>query len=329
MFGRLQAAIVMLAIGAGTAIAAAPPPPAPPVDHHQHLLSPAMLHQGQQVIDAKKLVGMLDAAGIQRAVLLSNAYRFGNPMLATPIPDEYARVAAENDWTANEAAKYPQRLVAFCGFNPLKEYALRELARCSRDPRFGRGIKLQFGNSDVNLEDPTDISMLRRLFRAANTERLAIVVHLRPSEAADRPWGAAQAQIFLDELLAAAPDVVVQVAHLAGGGGGALESGADAALNVFAGAYIRKDPRVRNLWFDVSGITGGADSAARAPKIVQLLRLIGTQHLLYGSDGGDPTDPPAKAALAAFRKLPLLPVELRAIEGNVAPYLRAPNPRAR
>jgi hypothetical protein len=55
-----------------------------------------------------------------------------------------------------------------------------------------------------------------------------------------------------------------------------------------------------------------------------LLRSIGTKHLLYGSDGGDPTDPPAKAALEAFRRLPLTSYELRAIEGNVAPYLASP-----
>ncbi len=316
---RRLAAWLMACIGG---VAAAATPAAPPVDHHQHLLSPAMIAPGQKPIDAKTLIAALDAAGIRRAVILSNAYRFGSPQFAVPNPDEYSRVIAENDWTAREAAKYPKRLVAFCGFNPLKEYALRELARCARDPRFGRGIKLQFGNSDVDLDDPTDIAMLRRLFRVANTERLALVIHLRPSESRQRPYGAAQARVFLDQLLTQAPDVVVQIAHLGGGGGGSLETAAEEALAVFAAAFIQNDPRVRNLWFDVSGITGGADAAARAPKIAQLLRAIGTKHLLYGSDGGDPTDPPAKEALASLRKLPLSATELRAIEGNVAPYLK-------
>src|SRR3954465_12229750 len=85
-----------------------------PVDHHQHLLSPAMIQPGQQPITAARLVDALDAAGIRRAVILSNAYRIGSPQFAVPNPDEYARVIAENDWTAREAAKYPKRLVAFC-----------------------------------------------------------------------------------------------------------------------------------------------------------------------------------------------------------------------
>jgi predicted TIM-barrel fold metal-dependent hydrolase len=315
---RLAGTILfLLFLRVSPATAAAPVP----VDHHQHLLGAAMTAPGHQPIDARKLIEALDAAGIDRAVVLSNAFRFGSPLLRNPIPDEYARVVAENDWTANEAAKYPRRLVAFCSFNPLKEYALGELARCARDPRFGRGLKLQFGNSDVDLDDPVDIAIMRRVFRAANAERMALVVHLRPAESRGRPFGAAQARVFIDELLAAAPDVVVQVAHLAGGGGGALEPAAEQALAVFVQAFMARDPRVRQLYLDVAGITGGADSAARAPRIALHLRGIGAAHLLYGSDGGDPTDPPALAALDAFRRLPLAPAELRAIEGNVAPYL--------
>ena len=304
----MRAGIAPWLVSLALAASAVGAPPPVPVDHHQHLLSPALVQAGQPPITAATLIASLDAAGIKRAVILSNAYRV--------VPDEYHRVVAENDWTAREAAKYPKRLVAFCGFNPLKDYALGELARCARDPRFGRGIKLQFGNSGVDLEDPVDLAMLRRVFRAANAAGMAIVVHVVPSQA--------RARIFLDELLPAAPDVVVQIAHLGGGGGGALEPAAEQALTVFAAAFTSNDPRVNRLYFDVSGITGGADAAARAGKIAQLLRLIGTKHLLYGSDGGDPTDPPPKDALAAFRKLPLMPVELRAIEGNVAPYLATP-----
>jgi len=311
----LTAILVSAAVIAGAQSA-----PPVPVDHHQHLLSKTMVAPGQKPITAADLVASLDAAGIQRAVLLSNAYRIGSPF-ADAVKDEYARVIAENDWTASEAAKYPKRLIAFCSFNPLKDYALEELARCARDKRFGRGIKLHIGNSDVDLDDPTDIAMLRRVFRAANAAHMALVVHLRPSESRGRPYGAAQARVFIDELLATAPDVVVQIAHLAGGGGGSLEPAAEEALAVFADAFTRGDPRVRNLYLDASGVTGGTDSAARAPAIAQRLRAIGTRHLLYGSDGGDPTDPPPKAALASFRKLPLTPAELRALEGNVAPYL--------
>jgi predicted TIM-barrel fold metal-dependent hydrolase len=290
----------------------------PPVDHHQHLLAKEMTEQGQKPIDAKAMIAMLDAAGVRRAVLLSNAYRYGNPGALTT-NDEYARVMAENDWTAREAAKYPQRLVAFCGFNPLKEYALSELNRCARDRRFGRGIKLQFGSSDVNLDDPTDIALLRRVFRAANANKLAIVVHLRTRRAA--PFGAAQATTFIDEVIAEAPDVVVQIAHFAGGGS-PNDPPADEALGVFAAAIARAEPRVRNVYFDTALIAPADVTPVRAAFVAQKIREMGTKRILYGSDGGDPTDPPAKQMLAAFRKLPLTAAEFKAIESNVAPYLK-------
>jgi len=48
----------------------------------------------------------LDAAGIRRAVVLSVAYSFSNPN-KPPVPNEYAMVKAENDWTGEQVAKYP------------------------------------------------------------------------------------------------------------------------------------------------------------------------------------------------------------------------------
>jgi hypothetical protein len=64
-------------------------------------------------------------------------------------------------------ARYPERLRAFCSFNPLEDYALEELARYARDPVLRRGIKLHLGNSDVQLDNPAHAEQLRRVFRAA------------------------------------------------------------------------------------------------------------------------------------------------------------------
>src|SRR5262245_27642748 len=95
---------------------------APAVDHHQHLFShtAVALAPGTTVVTADDLVRLLDLAGIRRATILSIAYQFGNPN-RPPIDDEYARVQAENDWTSREVARFPDRLIGFCGVNPLKE----------------------------------------------------------------------------------------------------------------------------------------------------------------------------------------------------------------
>jgi len=107
----------------------------PLIDYHQHLLSPsaAKLASIPAPFTGRDLVGRLDAAGIRRAVVLSLAYQYGNPN-RPPVKEEYARVKEENDWTARQVAEFPCRLRAFCGVDPLKEYALVEIARCAKDP---------------------------------------------------------------------------------------------------------------------------------------------------------------------------------------------------
>jgi hypothetical protein len=48
-------------------------------------------------------------------------------------------------------------LRGFCRFNPLRAYALRELARCAQDPGLRYGIKRHFGNSVVGLDNPEHV----------------------------------------------------------------------------------------------------------------------------------------------------------------------------
>ena len=155
--------------------------PAPKVDHHQHLFSPAAGalvtgHANSPGISAKDLIALLDLAGIPRALVLSVAYTWGSANRT--VENEYEKVKAENDWTSQQVAQYPKRLRAFCSFNPLKEYALEELARCTRDPRLRVGLKLHFGNSDVDLENPQDVEKVRKIFQAANDRHMPIVVHM-------------------------------------------------------------------------------------------------------------------------------------------------------
>lgn len=154
--------------------------PAPAVDHHQHLFSPAtrVLSPTVKPVSADDLIGFLDEAGIRRAVVFSIAYLYGNPNRPT-VDDEYAEVKAENDWTSVQVARHADRLRGFCGVNPLKPYAIAEIMRCAADPSLRFGVKLHFGNSDVNLLDPQHRTTLEAVFRTANQHRMAIVVHLR------------------------------------------------------------------------------------------------------------------------------------------------------
>jgi uncharacterized protein len=269
------------------------------------------------------VVALLDAAGIRRALVLSGAYLYGSPRRsAESVEDEYARVRAENDWTGAQAALYPDRLRAFCSVNPLKAYALDELARCAGSPQLRHGVKLHLGNSDVQLHLPAHLEQLQRLFRAANEHRLAILVHLRASISRGRPYGAAQARLFLERLLPLVPDVPVQVAHLAGTGPGYDDPPADRAMAVLAEAVQQGDPRTSRLWFDVATVATPTISAESAALVARRIRQAGVERVLYGSDAAAGDNLRPREGWAAFRGLPLTEDELARIAANVAPYLR-------
>jgi predicted TIM-barrel fold metal-dependent hydrolase len=300
--------------------------PAPAADHHQHVFSPEAVMLltggvgGQQPITAKDVIAHLNKAGIRRAVLLSVGYMYGSPLRT--VEDEYAKVRAENDWTGAEGAAYPKRLRAFCGINPLKPYALDELERCARNPNLRRGIKLHFGNSDVQVDDPTHLEQLRRIFSAANMHRMTIVVHMRASISLKRPYGAAQARVFLEQLLPLASNIDVQVAHLAGTGPGYDDPPSDAAMAVLAEAIERRDKRTRRLWFDIASSVDVDISTANAALVVKRIRQVGVKRILYGSDAAAGANLRPRESWAAFRKLPLTATEFNRIAKNVAPYFR-------
>jgi predicted TIM-barrel fold metal-dependent hydrolase len=319
MHFRLCTALMVLLFLLGTQSAQTPI-----TDYHQHLFSPeaGALVSGKPDspgISARDLIALLDAAGIQRALVLSMAYTWGKASRA-PVENEYEHVKAENDWTAKQVAQYPNRLRAFCSFNPLKPYALDELKRCSKDPQLHYGLKLHFGNSDVDLDNANDVAQVKKIFQTANGYHMPILVHLHTSFDMKRKYGADEARVFLNELLSAAPDVPVQIAHLAGAGG--FDAATDAALSVFTDAITRHDARMKNVWFDVTVVVRSNTSADELQKIAARIRQIGVERVLYGSDAA--TNPAAypKAGWAAFQRLPLTSDEFRVIANNVTPYMR-------
>jgi len=300
-------------------------------DYHQHVFSAEDIKLAGPdsklvPLDAKGVIELLDAAGIRKGTLLSIAYMYGKP--GRQVDDEIGQVRRENDWTIAEAARYPGRLVAFCSFNPLKDYALQELKRCAAAGATVRGIKLHFGNSDIQLDDPSHVARLREVFAAANAARLAIVVHMRASISKNRPYGARQARIFLEQLLPAAPDVPVQVAHMAGAGPGYEDPPAREAMAVLAEAAAKGDSRTRKLWVDVASIVDPGISADNTQLVVKTIRQVGVKRVLYGTDAAQGDNLRPGASWAAFRKLPLTAAEFAQIAANVPPYFAGPAPTA-
>ena len=245
----------------------------PVVDFHQHFFHPAEtgLAKDSGTVTAKELIEYLDAAKIRRALVLSVAYQFGNPN-RPPVENEYAKVRAENDWTSQQVSLYPDRLRGFCGVNPLREYAVKEVERCAADSRLRYGLKLHFGNSDVDLDNPEHVAKLTTVFREADRRGMAIVVHMHASVTRGRPYGARQAQVFLDKVLPATPHVFVQIAHLCGVGG--YDAPVDQAVGVFVDAIERHDPRMDRVYFDISGMLGSVVLKESGSRIATRVRQL-------------------------------------------------------
>jgi len=293
--------------------------PPPRYAAHQHLISPAFARIVEQPeLDGAALLKMLDAAGIERGVVLSMGYSFGDERKAAKVPDPDAAARDENDWTSRQVVMSKGRLLGFCSVNPLRDAALAEIGRCLTLPGIV-GLKLHFGNSGVTLRDSAMAQRMEQVFVLANARHAAIVVHLRSRTGT--PYGREDAQLFLDRLLPRAPDVVVQVAHLAGTAG--FPDYAEEAMEVFASAIERGDTRTRNLYFDQTGVATAESTPDEGVRAARMIRRVGAARVFFGSDMPVGGNPPPRESWAMFRaKVPLTAAEMRTIAGNEPGYAR-------
>jgi uncharacterized protein len=264
-------------------------------------------------ITAEKIIEVLDDAGIRYATVLSTAYWFGDPEKPLAEADRIAGTRAENDWVIAQTRKYPDRLIPFCGVNPVADYAIAEMERCAA---MGiRGMKIH-RNSKFDPGRPADLERLKQFFRAANRLGLAIVVHLRGDP-----------NFYIDQIFPEAPDIPIQVAHMGSGW---------AVAELFADAIEAGKPGTRNLWFDWTqalpieglwgygpseGLSGTVSPAAKA-EVAGIMRRIGLQRILYGTDmplAWNPT--PRDWWRKTILTLPLTDEEIANIADNLPPYL--------
>lgn len=316
----LKRIILTIRLAAGAALSQTPV-----ADHHQHVFSQPMAEfQKITPISGSDVVKLLDEAGIQRAVLLSTAFSYGRP--GREPQNEYEKVREENDWVASQAAMYPRRLIAFCSFNPLKDYALTELARCAKNPGTRRGLKLHFGNSDVQVANAEHLEKIKAVFREANRHGMTIVMHFRASFSKNRPYGPDEARALVDHLLPLMTKGTLQLAHLGSAGPGYNDDKIDAFMDALVGALGQNSrSKVRGrLWFDLTTVAHPSNSPERSAMVAKRIRQIGADRILYGTDAVLPggSNLPPKASWAEFSKIGLTQDELKKIAANRAPYFR-------
>ena len=315
----LALAVVPLLAACSTTPATAPVAPrtAPLVDYHQHLVDPGfapIVKMPER--DGAKLVAELDAAGIERALVLSVGYSFADERKALTDPDKLTR--EQNDWTSAEVVKNAPRLIGFCSANPLRPVALEELERCLGLPGM-TGIKVHLGNAGITLRDATHLARMQQLFALAQRRRAPVLIHMRARGGTN--YGAEDAQLFLDKIVANAPDIEIVVAHLGASGPG-YSSQHDEVMAVFGAAAERKDPRMNNVFFDVSSNVTDDITPADAALVVQRIRQVGPKRILYGSDLSAPGGSITRGWEIFRTKLSLTPEELQQIINNRTRFAR-------
>jgi predicted TIM-barrel fold metal-dependent hydrolase len=309
---------------------------APPADHHMHVWS----EDGRDVLlrllgelrddppeqvptfDAGQVIEQLDAAGIEQGVLLSTAYFFGSPDVE--VEDERRKVREENDWVSDQAARHPERLVAFFGVDPLADYARDVAERCADEPRCA-GMKLHLANSDVDFHAPADVERLRSVFAAAGDLDLAVVVHLQTR---NEDFGGEEVDVFVDEVLPAAHGVPVQVAHM--GGSSDFDAVARRSVEAFTRAFDDHPERTRNVFFDM-GLVPRLPARAREGSaqrrryeemnraFVEAVREVGPDRVVFGTDF--PEAQPPSYVRGLREALDMTEGELADLLDDRAPYL--------
>jgi predicted TIM-barrel fold metal-dependent hydrolase len=276
----------------------------------------------QEPIPADSVIQILDASGIEKGVLLSSAYLLGSPFI--DVTDAYEKVRAENDYTARQASKYPKRLIAFCSFNPLAGYAMKEMKRCAESANL-EGIKLHLANAQFDFHNREHIRTLEEVFQEAARLDVPILIHLGTGP----DYGYREARIFIDEVLASAPDVTVQIAHMAGGGSPPEDSARKSPMRAFVDASAKQpDLMEEDVVFDLSasfrspaGHEGDTLRTIQAfnERLARQIQDIGLDHVVFGSDW--PSLPEPGRSAETLRSI-LDPQTVASLFDNRAPYVR-------
>jgi len=328
-------AIFGLASTASFAAAVRLPPAA--VDHHLHIQGPEVTAELKRMaarspelfkgIDSSLLntrtgadaIRVLDEAGIEQGVLLSEAYVFASPFAQQDRLDVTRLTRLENEYNVKAALASGGRLKAFVGVNPFSAGALDEL-RYWAGRKGVTGVKLQLGNSGFDPRSANDLAKLASFFDAARTAKLPLVIHVRSAT----EYGPVDVRRFLGQALSHAGDLPIQIAH--SGGWGGLDEATLAALSAYAIAIEHDAAGTKHLVFDLAVVIVDDKTDPRlARRFVELVRRIGLRRFVMASDWPSLYAPDKHNKLAESQ-LPFTEAEWRLILNNRAPYLRDPAP---
>ena len=241
---------------------------------------------------AGDVLARLDEANVQKAVMQALGF-----FRAIVTDDDGVRV--ENNFVAAESAT-SDRLIGFCGINPLFAGAPAEINRC-----FGElgmeGIKLNPPFSRMDLKDPAHAAALSAVFDKAQEFDAPVQLHMRSPR---DPALKREAFENLAEIINNHPDVRVSHSHC---GGVIDEHVSDQWLG-------RLRPNPDTAFLDLSICLNHFEDApfSKRELIVWRLRKWGIERLLWSSDYVriNPAQQTPLEALETLEKYPFTQAEI-------------------
>lgn len=225
-------------------------------DVHVHIHSNAV---DDLVFDAERFLLALEAANLKRAIVLSQSYaRTSNPKCWGKKTCTYDSkwVREKNDWVIQQAKKYPEQLIAFCGIEIEPKANLSdEVKHCKESG--AKGLKIHMQASRKSLMDAKIKNKFVEVVQQAGKLNLILLVHAGtqvPQEAE-----------LVFEVAKENPDTKFILAHMLNRNYELLAT--NSALNVFTDVSAVL-PRLRG----------------KEVEIVELLRKFGIDRVLFGSD---------------------------------------------
>ncbi len=261
-------------------------------DHHVHVMSPTLVERWKSIaVPFSKpdyaysdIDSILKFNPADRMFLISMAYIYASPEFSDSA--ERSNVARENEFVAGLARTHPEKLYAFCGVNPLRDYAAAELLRCRNDLGV-YGLKLHFASSAVSLKDPVHLARVREILSLAADEKMPVVLHF---DNQTDTFDAGDVALLIDSVLATGPAMELYLAHLGTSGG--YTHVTRILLERFSGALKNLPALAKHrIFFDIStvGLTEGPEQVPPlTPQdfadLSGQLTELGLDRVVFGTD---------------------------------------------
>ena len=207
---------------------------------------------GSKLVGAKEIVDSMDDQGVDKSVVFGFPWKTKEPF------------KVQNDYIMEVVARYPDRLIGLCCFDPSHREAVPETERCIKGGLSGIG-EIAFYESGI---DDGALDNLSPLMEICRDRDLPFLIHTNEPVGHIYPGKTPNTLKQIYDLIKRFPENKIVLAHWGGG--------------IFFFNLLKKDvkERLENVYFDTA-----ASPFLYDPRIYRYAKEIaGLEKILFGSD---------------------------------------------